>query len=109
MAVAHGTRVRRDGTTFLAEAIITALRDTTGALRGFSKVTRDITEQVARQQELELALANAKHASEVKDHFLSVLSHELRTPLTPVLAAVSFMAENPGQTPEQLAEDIAMI
>jgi signal transduction histidine kinase len=72
-------------------------------------VTRDITEQVAKQQELELALAEAKQAGEIKDHFLSVLSHELRTPLTPVLAAVSFIEETAGEAGEQFAQDIAMI
>nr|MBA2270039.1 PAS domain S-box protein [Chthoniobacterales bacterium] len=66
----RGTRVRKDGTTFQAEAILTALRDSSGELRGFSKVTRDITEQVAKQRELELALAEAKNAGEIKDHFL---------------------------------------
>ena len=105
----RGTRVRKGGTTFHAEAILTALRAADGELRGFSKVTRDITEQVTKQQELERALAEAKHASEVKDHFLSVLSHELRTPLTPVLAAVSYMAENSSGLGEQFAHELDMI
>ncbi|HEX8679406.1 MAG TPA: PAS domain S-box protein [Chthoniobacterales bacterium] len=107
--VDRGTRVRKDGTTFQAEAILTALRDKSGELRGFSKVTRDITEQVAKQHALEFALAEAKHAGEVKDHFLSVLSHELRTPLTPILAAVSYMVENADESSEQFAQDLQMI
>nr|WP_225937271.1 ATP-binding protein [Myxococcus sp. RHSTA-1-4] len=40
----EGWRVRRDGTRFLAEVIITALRDGQGRLRGYAKVSRDITE-----------------------------------------------------------------
>ena len=39
----QGLRVRKDGSTFEAEVIITALRDDAGKIRGFSKVTRDIT------------------------------------------------------------------
>jgi len=39
----EGKRVRKDGTTFWANVLITALRDETGDLRGFAKVTRDIT------------------------------------------------------------------
>lgn len=107
--VDRGMRVRKDGTFFRAEAILTALRDASGELRGFSKVTRDITEQVAKQEELELALAEAKKSGEIKDHFLSVLSHELRTPLTPVLAAVSYMSENSEAAPEEFVEELAMI
>jgi PAS domain S-box-containing protein len=41
----EGLRVRKDGSTFWAYVVITALRDSTGTLRGFSKVTRDLTER----------------------------------------------------------------
>src|SRR5260221_315339 len=39
----EGWRVRKDGTRFWASVLITALRDETGELRGFAKVTRDMT------------------------------------------------------------------
>lgn len=50
----EGWRVRKDGTTFWANVVITALRDGAGNLRGFSKITRDMTarkesEEKARQ------------------------------------------------------------
>jgi signal transduction histidine kinase len=52
----EGWRVRKDGTTFWASVVITALRGpSSGELRGFSKVTRDLTERRAleeRTQEL---------------------------------------------------------
>ncbi len=41
----EGWRVRKDGSRFYASVVITALRDSEGRLRGFSKVTRDITER----------------------------------------------------------------
>jgi PAS domain S-box-containing protein len=41
----EGIRVRKDGSTFWASVVITALRDEAGELRGFSKVTRDLTER----------------------------------------------------------------
>ena len=41
----EGLRVRKDGSTFWAYVVITALRDNAGVLRGFSKVTRDLTER----------------------------------------------------------------
>lgn len=41
----EGWRVRRDGTCFFADVVITALFDTAGSLKGFAKVTRDITDR----------------------------------------------------------------
>jgi len=52
----EGWRVRKDGSRFWANVIITALRDEKGNLRGFSKVTRDITER----KQLELQLLHAQ-------------------------------------------------
>ncbi len=40
-------RIRKDGSEFLASVTITALRDDNGALRGFGKVVRDVTDQKA--------------------------------------------------------------
>ena len=41
----EGWRVRKDGSRFWANVVITALRDESGTLRGFGKVTRDVTER----------------------------------------------------------------
>ena len=40
----EGWRVRKDGSRFWANVIVVALRDASGGLRGFAKVTRDLTE-----------------------------------------------------------------
>jgi PAS domain S-box-containing protein len=50
---AEGWRVRKDGSRFWANVVLTALRDEAGRLRGFSKVTRDLTERRQAQDELE--------------------------------------------------------
>src|SRR5246127_3769183 len=49
----EGWRVRKDGSTFWANVIITALRDESGTLRGFGKVTRDMTERKVAQEALQ--------------------------------------------------------
>lgn len=46
----EGLRVRKDGSTFWANVVITALRDKEGELKGFSKVTRDLTERRALEE-----------------------------------------------------------
>jgi PAS domain S-box-containing protein len=104
----QGLRVRKDGSTFHAEVVLTALRDSAGKLRGFSKVTRDITDQI-RSREVEAARIAAEKANKAKDDFLAALSHELRTPLTPALAAATYLADNADKFPREFAEDIEII
>jgi len=104
----QGLRVRKDGSTFEAEVVLTALRDTGGKIRGYSKVTRDITDQV-RSREFEAEKIAAEKASKAKDDFLAALSHELRTPLTPALAAATYLEDNSEKFPPEFAEDIQII
>ena len=104
----QGLRVRKDGSTFHAEVVITTLRDSAGNIRGFSKVTRDVTDQI-RSRETEAAKISAEKASKSKDDFLAALSHELRTPLTPALAAANYLADNAARFPSEFVEDVEII
>lgn len=56
----EGWRVRKDGTRFWANVIITALRDQNGVLQGFGKVTRDLTER----RVMEVALNDSRKETE---------------------------------------------
>src|SRR5438876_7388542 len=104
----QGLRVRKNGTTFEAEVILTALRDANGNIRGYSKVTRDITDQI-RSRESEAEKIAAQKASKAKDDFLAALSHELRTPLTPALAAATYLEDNAEKIPQEFVEDVQLI
>jgi len=77
-------RVRKDGTRFWANVILTPVRDPSDALMGFVKVTQDLTER-RKAEEQRVRLAQAQEAVRLRDEFLSVASHELRTPLTALL------------------------
>ena len=108
----EGWRVRKDGTRFWANVVITALHDEKGKLRGFAKITRDMTgrrkgedalrEQAAqlekRVQERTLELEKANRA---KDEFIATLSHELRTPITSITGWVQMLQEGSLTPPQQ--------
>jgi PAS domain S-box-containing protein len=83
----EGWRIRKDGSRFWANVVITALRDDTGTLLGFAKVTRDLTERVAAEERAiadARRLAEAEGSNRVKSQFLASMSHELRTPLNAI-------------------------
>jgi len=90
----EGWRVRKDGTRFWADVVITALVDDCGKLMGYAKVTRDLTERL-RAQEEQLWLAHAEEAVRLRDEFLSIAAHELRTPLSAVQLQLQGLLERP--------------
>jgi hypothetical protein len=48
----EGWRLRKDGSRFWANVVITPMRDRDGVIRGYSKITRDLTERRAHEEEL---------------------------------------------------------
>ena len=83
----EGWRVRKDGTLFWANVVITALRAPNGQLVGFAKVTRDLTERRDTEEKLRklaaerAALAEKARVQEFQERFLAILGHDLRNPL----------------------------
>ncbi|MFA6920499.1 MAG: response regulator, partial [Gallionella sp.] len=114
----EGRRVRKDGTRFIADVVITASRDGEGILRGFSHVAQDITkrkkaeaslikyrdnlEKVVAEQTDSLRRAKdvAENANRAKSEFLANMSHEIRTPMNAIIG-MSHLVLGTTLTPRQ--------
>jgi len=97
----EGWRVRKDGSLFWANVVITAVRDPAGELRGFAKITRDTTERRAMVEALERQATELRSANELlgrvaqeRTQFLAVTAHELRTPVTVVNGFASTLRDH---------------
>jgi PAS domain S-box-containing protein len=92
------TGVRRNGQRFPASTVITLRRDAEGAPVGFVRIARDITNQVAleeqlrrRNEELQAQNRRVQEANRLKSEFLANMSHELRTPLNSIIGFAELM------------------
>ncbi len=114
----EGWRVRKDGTRFWANVIITAVYDTNNEFLGFSKVTRDLTERKQAEEALMASeeryrlLASELHdtvlelaaANEELGQFNTIASHDLQEPLRTTYSYLLLIQKKLGQegTPELL-------
>ncbi len=94
----EGWRVRKDGSRFWANVIITALYDNEHRLRGFAKVTRDLT---ARRR-IEALQERERQMNE----FLAMLGHELRNPLAAIANALALLRVKPSAAQTELRDVI---
>ena len=124
----EGWRIRKDGSRFWANVVITAVRDLRGNLLGFAKVTRDLTarreaeeqarmlaaEQAAHAEaarrneelyrlntELESALAMAERSTRMRDDVLAVVAHDLRNPVHTIVSAAGVVEIIPSGEDQQ--------
>jgi len=102
----EGERVRKDGTRFWADVSLMPIRDDAGELRGFAKVTRDITAHKRAEAAVRSAREQAEQANAAKSEFLSRMSHELRTPLHAILGFGELLTRTdlPKEEREQLSQ-----
>jgi PAS domain S-box-containing protein len=74
----EGWRVRKDGSRFLANVVVTALRDPDGKLRGFSNITRDVTQRFEMERKLQQEREFVRSLIECFPDLIVVLDREGR-------------------------------
>ncbi|MFA9432513.1 ATP-binding protein [Egicoccus sp. AB-alg2] len=94
-----GWRVRKDGSRFWADVVITALFDDAGVHTGFAKVTRDMTQAHETAQARERALEERQHAisrlqelDEWRRELVGAIVHDLQTPIIGISGFVDLLA-----------------
>ena len=75
----EGWRIRKDGSRFWANVVVTALRNAKGSLQGFAKVTRDMTDRHGKEESLARAKELLELRVEQRTSVLARVNQELRT------------------------------
>ena len=89
----EGVRVRKDGTPFIADVHINPIRDRTGALVGFAKITRDVTQRRQAERELEQARAALVQSQKMEavGQLTGGIAHDFNNMLTAILGSLELL------------------
>ena len=97
----EGWRVRKDGSRCWADVVITALRDADGVLRGYSKVTRDLTDRKRAEDALRDALDREQAAADrlreldsMRRDLSAIVAHDLRSPMAVITGLTSLLLDD---------------
>jgi PAS domain S-box-containing protein len=99
----EGWRVRKDGTRFWADVVITALRNDDGELRGFAKVTRDLTER--RNAEITLSELSGR-LLRIQDEERRRIGRELHDTTSPLLTSLTGKLYTGRQRARTISSDL---
>ena len=100
----EGLRVRKDGTKFWANVVIDAIRDDTGDLIGFAKITRDVTERKNAEEALEKtrqALVQAQKMEAI-GHLTGGVAHDFNNLLMAIQGSLELMQRRIPKNDEEL-------
>lgn len=98
----EGWRVRKDGTRFWANVILTAMFDDYGNLLGFAKVTRDMTQRMQMEHEL-------RDLNRQLEAFAYSVSHDLRAPLRSIIFTSKMLLQDYGESLDEEARELLQV
>lgn len=91
----EGWRLRKDGSAFWANVVISPIYNSTGEHLGFSKITRDLTEK-RRNEELMLKNQELMRLNRDLDNFVYAASHDLKSPIVNLEGLISELKQTMG-------------
>ena len=114
---AEGWRVRKNGQRFWSSITVTPIRDESGELVGFSKITRDITDRKAlldqlqqHSKELERRIKEREQTNAELEAFSYSVSHDLRAPLRAIEGFADIIFQDfARELPEEVKESLEQI
>ena len=101
----EGWRVRKDGTRFLAHVIIDAIRNESGEILGYAKITRDITERMKAQEELEKAREFTLQSQKLEaiGQLTGGIAHDFNNLLSAVVGSLELLRKRLPHDPKSIA------
>jgi PAS domain S-box-containing protein len=104
----EGWRVRKDGTRFWADVILTAIRDDAGQLLGFAKVTRDVTDRKQAEDALRLKQSEVNRLQKIETigRLAGGIAHDFNNLLAGILGCAEEVLRESQKNPA-LAEEAA--
>lgn len=93
-AAHEGYRVRKDGTQFWGNTVITALHDFDGNVIAYSKVTRDLTDKKIADDKIKQYAAQLEQKNQELEEFAYIASHDLKEPLRKIVAFGDLLTNN---------------
>ncbi len=92
--VFQGWRVRKDKSLFWADVVITELIDEKGNLKGFVKITRDLSDRRKADEEIFRKSEELKRSNAELEQFAYIASHDLQEPLRMITSYVQLLEKN---------------
>ena len=101
----EGWRVRKDGSRFWAHVIIDAIRGDDGEIIGYAKITRDITERKAAQEQLEKAREFSVQSQKLEaiGQLTGGIAHDFNNLLSAVLGSLELLRKRLPDDPRAVA------
>lgn len=90
-AAHEGWRMRKDGTTFWGNVVITALHDEDNNVIGFTKVTRDLTERKIAEDQKERDAKSIAQQNRQLEEFAYITSHDLQEPIRKIQTFINLI------------------